>query len=157
MACDTCSVSGYTIIVYTPEDYIEYLAVQARNEMMPLGLADVTPQMRQPVLHVFALPSTANYINGNGLSMASSVHRVVLTDTSRAVIVQPLESTNGSVENNSAFRSVTYQSAGATFPMTEVVRLRGMDPKGEFFIVVVGDNQNKYFKVKEKYAKALFH
>jgi hypothetical protein len=156
MACEGCGVSGYTITVLTPEDYIEYLAVQARREMMPFGLADVTPQMRAPVLHIFAQPSTATNLTGAGLSLASSVHRVVLTDSGRSEIVQPLEVTTGTVESNSALRSFTYQSAGAVFPMSEVARLRAMDAKGEFFIVVVGDIQNKYFKVKERYAKMLF-
>jgi len=156
LACDTCAVSGFTIIVFTPEQYVENSAAYAHGEMKPFGLADVTPEMRKPVLHVLAQPSKADYINGNGLSMASSVHRVVLTDTGQAEIVQPLEVSNRSIESNSALRSVTYQNAEATFAMSDVMKLRARDAKGEFFIVVVGDSQKKYFKVKEKFAKALF-
>jgi hypothetical protein len=34
--------------------------------------------------------------------------------------------------------------------------IRGEDDKGEFFVVVVGTSQNKYFKVKTRMFKALF-
>jgi len=156
MACTTCGVSGYTIFIYTPEQWIEFQAINARKEMLPFGIADVTPDMRRPALHVLALPSKAEYINGTGLSRASSVHRVVLSSTDRSETVQPLESTNGTVQDNSAFRSVDYTSAGATFAMGDVERLRSQDKNREFFIVVVGDNQNKFFKVKSRMFKELF-
>ncbi len=60
------------------------------------------------------------------------------------------------MQSNSAFRSFNYVSAGAAFKMEDVERLRRMDKKGEFFIVVVGDNQNKFFKIKERFFKRLF-
>jgi hypothetical protein len=87
--------------------------------------------------------------------MASSVHRVVLSDTNRTETVQPLENTNATVQSNSALRSVDYSSAAATFSMEEVENLRSKDKNGEFFIVVVGSNQNKFFKVKSKFFKRL--
>jgi len=34
--------------------------------------------------------------------------------------------------------------------------VRAEDKDGEFFIVVVGDNQNKFFKVKSRMFKQLF-
>jgi hypothetical protein len=40
--------------------------------------------------------------------------------------------------------------------MEDVERLRSEDPKREFFFVVVGDNQNKYFKVKTRFFNQLF-
>src|ERR1700687_447726 len=46
--------------------------------------------------------------------------------------------------------------ASAEFSLSDVARLRDSDPKGEFFIVVVGDNQNKFFKVKSRDFKTLF-
>ena len=42
------------------------------------------------------------------------------------------------------------------FSLEDVERLRSEDPKREFFIVVVGDIQNKYFKVKTKFFNQLF-
>lgn len=155
LACDTCGTSGYKIHIFTAENWIELQASRAFKEMLPFTLADVTPEMRSPYLRVLALPSTADYITGAGLSMASSVHRVVLSDTNRTETVQPLENTNSTVERNSALRSVGYSSAEAIFLMDDVDRIRGKDTNGEFFVVVVGDNQNKFFKIKSKFFKQL--
>lgn len=88
--------------------------------------------------------------------MASSVHRVVLSSTDRSDVIQPLSESQTEVESNSALRSFTQSSAGAVFSMEDVERLRSEDPKREFFIVVVGDNQNKYFKVKTRFFNRLF-
>ena len=156
LMCRTCQTSGYTIYVYTPESWIELKAVQARREMLPFGLADVTPEMRLPYIHVLASPSKPEYLNAGGMGMASSVHRVVLSSTDRSDVVQPLSESHGEVELNSALRSFTQASAGAVFSLADVERLRSEDPNREFFVVVVGDNQNKYFKVKTKFFKQLF-
>jgi hypothetical protein len=156
VGCETCGVSGYTIVVYTPEQWIELLAVQAAKEMLPFGMESITPEMRQRYLHVVAMPSTANYINANGLSAASSVHRVVLVNTDRTETVQPLQVTPGTVQSNSALRSIEYIKADTVFAMSDVDRLRAEDKNGEFFIVVVGDNQNKFFKIKSRMFKQLF-
>jgi hypothetical protein len=142
--------------VYTASSWIEAQVINARREMMPFGLNDVTPEMRLPYIRVIALPSKAQYITGSGMSMASSVHRVVLMSTDRGQVVQPYHSSTGTVQSGSAYRSVEYTTAGAVFMVEDVERLRGRDPKGEFFIVVVGDNQNKPFKVKERFFKQLF-
>jgi hypothetical protein len=64
--------------------------------------------------------------------------------------------TTGGIETNSAFRSATFGTASASFRMSDVSTLQSADTRQEFFIVVVGDRQNKYFKVKSKHLKALF-
>ena len=156
MLCTSCKTTGYTIFVYTPESWIELQAVQARREMLPFGLKDVTPEMRLPYIHALASPSRPEYLNANGMAMASSVHRIVLSSTDRSDVVQPLSESHSAVESNSALRSFTQASAGAVFSVEDVERLRSRDPKGEFFIVIVGDNQNKYFKVKTKFFNQLF-
>jgi predicted nucleic-acid-binding Zn-ribbon protein len=156
LACKTCGQSGYTITVYTPEEWIQLAARQARKEMLPFSASDVSPVTRLPLLHVNALPSIPDYLTGTGFAGASSVHRVVLTDTSGRVTVQPIDLSRSEVETNSAYRSATFGTAVAAFRMADVDSLRRSDPKGEFFIVVVGDKQNKYFKVKTKHFQALF-
>jgi hypothetical protein len=156
LACKTCAQSGYTITVYTPEEWIQLAARQARREMLPFSAGDVSPYTRMPLLHVNALPSMPDYLNGNGFSGASSVHRVVLTDTAGRVTVQPVDLSHNEIERNSAFRSASFGTAVAAFQMADVEALRASDPKGEFFIVVVGDKQNKYFKVKAKHFQTLF-
>jgi hypothetical protein len=156
LICKTCGTSGYTIFVYTPESWIELMAVQSRREMLPFRLENVTPEMRLPYIHVLASPSRPEYLDANGMGMASSVHRVVLSSTDRSDVIQPLSESQAEVENNSALRSFTQSSAGAVFSMEDVAKLRSEDPKREFFFVVVGDNQNKYFKVKAKFFNQLF-
>ena len=155
IACISCKESGYTVRIFTPLKWIEFQAAEAQKELKPFSLADVTPEMRQPLLRVLAQPSKAAYINGTGLAGASSVHRVVLADKNKGNIVQPLTNERGAVEDNSALRSITYSHAFATFPLSAVDGIRG-DDNGEFFVVVVGDKQNKYFKVKTLMFKMLF-
>jgi len=156
LICKTCQTTGYTIYVYTPESWIELKAVQAHREMLPFGLTDVTPEMRLPYIHVLASPSRPEYLNASGMGMASSVHRVVLSSTDRSDVIQPLSESHDEVELNSALRSFTQASAGAVFSVADVERLRSKDPNQEFFVVVVGDNKNKYFKVKSRFFKQLF-
>lgn len=156
LMCETCRTTGYTIYVYTPESWIELKAIQARREMLPFSLADVSPEMRLPYIHVVASPSRPEYLNASGMGMASSVHRVVLSSTDRSDVVQPLSESHGQEELNSALRSFTQASAGAVFSLTDVERLRSEDSNQEFFVVVVGDNNNKYFKVKSRFFKQLF-
>jgi hypothetical protein len=155
IACISCKESGYTVRIFTPLKWIEFQAAEAQKELKPFSMADVTPEMRQPLLRVLAQPSKAAYINGTGLAGASSVHRVVLADKNKGNIVQPLTNERGAVEDNSALRSITYSNAFATFPLSAVDGIRG-DDNGEFFVVVVGDKQNKYFKVKTRMFKMLF-
>jgi hypothetical protein len=156
LACRTCGQSGYTITVYNPEQWIELGAAQAKKEMQPFTVADVTDQMRAQELHVVALPSRAEYLTGNGIALSSSVHRVVLNDTARQTTIQPLAVRQDTLQSNSALRSFEYTMASAEFSLEDVERLRESDPKGEFFVVVVGDNQNKFFKVKSRDFKRLF-
>lgn len=67
LACKTCGTTGYTIFVYPPESWIELKAVQARREMLPFGLENVTPEMRLPYIHVLASPSRPEYLDANGM------------------------------------------------------------------------------------------
>jgi hypothetical protein len=157
MLCSTCGVSGYTITVYNPEQWIAAATWNARKEMAPFDVKDVTDEMRAPALHVVALPSRAEYLSSSGMGMASSVHRVVLNDTARQTTIQPLDVRQSTLQSNSALRSFEYTMASADFALSDVARLRANDAKGEFFIVVVGDNQNKFFKVKERMLKTLFY
>jgi hypothetical protein len=124
--------------------------------MLPFGLENITPEMRLPYVHVLASPSRPEYLDAHGMGMASSVHRVVLSSTDRSDVIQPLSESQAEVESNSALRSFTQSSAGAVFSVEDVERLRFKDSKREFFIVVVGDNQNKYFKVKARFFNQLF-
>jgi hypothetical protein len=87
----------------------------------------------------------------------SGVHRIVLTDMTRQVIIQPVELGNDSVETNSALRSANFSTAHAAFLMSDVESIRASDTNQEFFITVTGDRQNKWFRVKARFFKTLFN
>ena len=156
LLCKECGQSGYSIVVYTPLKWIEYEAAVAHRQLRPFSYAYVTSEMREPILRVMAYPSKADYISGTGLSMSSSVMRVVLTDGTKQNIIQPLTNVQGIVESNSALRSYNYTSASASFSLSDVDQIRGSNANGEFFVAVVGTNQNKYFKVKTRMFRSLF-
>lgn len=150
--CFKCNhASGFTISIYRPAQWIEEVAAQAKRDMRPYSISDVSEQMRQSYLHVIALPSTPDYLNARGLARSSSVKRIVLCDTSRQVTIQPIELAHDTIQLDSALRSAQLASAQALFPMSSVARLRQLDPKREFFVVIIGDHQDKWFKVKAKF------
>jgi hypothetical protein len=76
--CNTCPTSGYQIVIYNPSQWIEKVAMNTKLGLTPFTIADVTPEMRQPLLHVVAWPDLPN--TATGMASASSVHKVVLTD-----------------------------------------------------------------------------
>jgi hypothetical protein len=76
--------------------------------------------------------------------------RATLGIPARQTTIQPSVLENGSLTNSSALRDVSYNTATALFPMSTVAELRERDAKGEFFIVVVGDKTNKFFKIKQR-------
>jgi hypothetical protein len=62
--------------------------MKAKRELTPFTIADVTPEMRRPLLHVVAWPDLPNTVGG--IASASSVHKVVLEDETKQVMIQPL-------------------------------------------------------------------
>ncbi len=152
--CNTCPTTGFSMGVYTPAQWIASQAFRAKRKMNTFTLADVTPEMRAPVLHVDASPDLPNNIGGTGA--ASSVQKVVLADELQQTLIQSLSSQSEDVDRSNAFRDFTYKEVEATFSLDDVAKVRAMSPKGEFFIVVVGDHKNKPFKIKEKMLPKLF-
>jgi hypothetical protein len=136
------------IRVYNAEQWIEAHAVYAKSELVPFSLADVTPEMREPNLWVVAMPSrntqSGFVAQGHGYD---TVHRVVLADASKTSVIQ-------ASAQNSGIHDHIVPTAVTTFPMSDVEKVRN-GPDREFFLAVVADNQNKYFKIKKRDFKAL--
>lgn len=143
---------GYSVHIYTSAQWIEMAARTAKRELKPFTIADVTPEMRQPVLHVEGWPDTPEYINGGG----SNVHKVVLADLTKQVLIQPLSNEPQDVNVGNAFRTVSYTRVTDTFSMADVAKVRGASGDEEFYVVVVGDAYNKFFKVKSKMFDRIF-
>ena len=117
--------------------------------MAPFELENVTSEMKSRVLHVVALPNTPERLNGQNMSAATSVGRVVVCDRDKKRIVQPLTGDVSSVTIDSALRSKDYTSIASTFDLREIDGLRGTGEANEFFVVVIGENgARKFFKVK---------
>ena len=72
-------------------------------------------------------------------------------------MLQPISVEPGSELQQNAFGAeIELSSAVAQFDINEVIRISGLDKKGEFFIVVIGDTgEEKKFKVKTKHFKHL--
>lgn len=143
--------SGFSVWIYTPSKWIAYQASIAHRLMKPFAISDVTPEMRAKVLHVVALPKVPDRLDAAGMSAASSVARVVLTNHAKTQIIQPINEQPDIVRVNSALRSMDYTEVASDFNMVDVGTIRATDKKGEFFIVVIGeDGSRKYFDVKQK-------
>jgi hypothetical protein len=145
------AVSGFTVLIYTPKQWIEYNAALAHKHMRPFGPGDVTQDMRSSLLHVVALPSTPDSLNARNMSAASGVSHIVVCDNTRKIIIQPVVEQSHDVITSSALRDANYISMAAAFNTEEVKQLLGQG-QDEWYIVVVGANDSrKFFKVKSKF------
>ena len=131
-------VSGMSVRVYSAKQWIELQAAVATREMRPFTVADVTPEMRQKLLHVLAMPSTPDRLNGQNMSLATNIVHVVLQ--SSAGTVQPVDMEPNTVTVDSALRSKKYMGMAASFPEPNI--------NEPFKVVVIGDNYRKFFDVK---------
>jgi hypothetical protein len=147
----SCPTDGYSVDLYTAAQWIEAQAFQAKRKLHPFTLADVPPEMRQPIMVVDAWPDTPHVITVQG----SSVERVVLSDLSKQVLVEAISSEKKEVEMESAFRTTSYTRVIATFRMDDLKKVRGSNGNDEFYVVIVG-GYNKELKVKEKMFSKLF-
>jgi hypothetical protein len=147
------ATSGFSIIIYSPFHWIEYQAAFAHHELRPFTVDDVTPEMRADVLHIVALPNTPDSLTGAGMSASSGVERIVVCDRSKTNTVQPLAEQSATTTVDSALRSKDYTKLASVFNRAEVERLRDLDKRREFFVVVIGDSgARKFFDIKAKYA-----
>ena len=141
------SVSGFSVRVYTAKQWLELLAANAKYEMRPFTVADLTPEMKQKRLYVIAHPSTPDLLNGKNMAVASNVQRIVLEEGASRAVVQPLDQETTAVRLNSALRSADFQGMSASFPQPDVTK--------PFHIVVIGDADKKEFEVKDKHLSRL--
>jgi hypothetical protein len=139
-------VSGYRITVYTAETYIEHQAAEARELLEPFTEADVTPEMRQEVIFIFASPSVPGRLNAPGMAAASSAEHVVIADESKKIILQPVHEETSGVTVDSALRSKEFGAVGAMFTPEQIKRVQNKN--GEFFVAVTG-GYRKFFRVKQ--------
>jgi hypothetical protein len=146
------ATSGFSVVIFSPKRWIEFLAAVAHQQMRPFSLNDITPEMRADVIHILALPDTPDRLNSVGIAASSGVVHVVICDRTRTITVQPLNEAPSAVTVDSALRSKDYAMLASDFNRAEVEQIREADKKREFFVVVIGNSGiRKFFDVKQRY------
>lgn len=145
-------VSGFTIRVYSPKRWVEYLTALAHVQMRPFTVANVTPEMRSKYLRVVAFPSVPDRLNGENMSWAEGVGRVVATDASKRMIAEPAKEVEEAVTLSSAFRDADYRKIASAFQMNDIQKLQGANGDQVWYIAVLGqDGSRKYFQIKSRF------
>jgi len=143
--------TGFSVEICSPANWIARRMAQARRQYQQLTWADLHEQDRVRVLHVLALPDRTTNLNvENGDSVAHVVLRHPDKNRRKTVIVQPLFKRPFGVEQqNNLGGKAEMEGVDAAFAFQSLATVR--DGKGEFLVTVVGDAQEKNFKVKQKH------
>lgn len=151
--------TGFSLDVYTPFTWIAQNASWEAKKYKEMVAEQVTEEMSDPVLRVYANPDMPTRIGGSGLVGSSGVGHIIVRSTKKKgfEVLQPLETEEDLEYAQNAFGAeVAYSSMVAYFEMEDVIRISNLDKKSEFFIVVVGTTgEEKKFKVKTKHFKRL--
>jgi hypothetical protein len=134
------------------DDDAELVVVLAAGDARAVrGRPDLHEQDRVKVLHVLALPDRTTNLNvENGDSVAHVVLRHPDKNRRKTVIVQPLFKRPFGVEQqNNLGGKAEIEGVDVAFAFEALAAVR--DEKGEFLVTVVGDAQEKNFKVKQKH------
>lgn len=140
----------FSITVYKPGAWIEYLSSEANRQLKPFTLADVPQSMRKRVLLIKANPSIPTDIRYP--SEAESVMHVVIQDENKAKAIQPLTE-HSFTDTYSAPLGNSFELFGKqdTFSYQEVNSLCGAATDScKVFITVIGTRRKKSFSVNLK-------
>jgi hypothetical protein len=138
--------SGLWLEIYTPLSWVSQQAATATREYREF---QVTPEMLEPVVRVYAHPDTPDVVSARGAAGTRSVQHVVMQNHRRSVTVQPLDREEFTEESKNAMGgSLTYTGQIVTFALDDVLRLF---QEGEFDIIVVGTSGEKRYTVKRKH------
>jgi hypothetical protein len=142
--------SGLWLEIYTPLSWVSQQAATAEREYRAFEL---TPEMLEPVVRVYAHPDTPDIVTARGAAGTRSVQHVVMQNRRRSITVQPLEREEFTEESRNAMGgALTYTYQVVTFALDDVVRLH---QEGEFDVVVVATSGEKRYTVKRKHLARL--
>jgi hypothetical protein len=151
---------GFSIWMVTPYSRICNAAYDAKRRYIEFTKEDVIEdeEFFEPVVQVIAYPDPPIRPLNEDLRKAQNVDHVVLADTSREVIVQPLSVEPFDYEYK--FEDGTelfYKGLSVEFAIEEVLKISENDikQKGEFYVKVIGSKKEKEFKIKAKHLKNL--
>ncbi len=143
--------TGFSVEVCAPANWIARRMDEAKRFYIDLGWEDLAEQDKANLLHVVALPDQTTNLNvENGDNVAHVVLRHPDKDKRKTVVVQPLSTRPFGVEQqNNLGGKAELAGIDAVFPFEALATVR--DEKGEFLITVVGEGDEKNFKVKTKH------
>ncbi len=143
--------TGFSVEICSPANWIARKMAHAKRQYQQLAWADLQEEDRVNVLHVLALPDKTTNLNvENGDSVAHVVLRHPDKKKRETVIAQPLfKRTFGVDQQNNLGGRATLEGVDAAFPFEALAAVR--DEKGEFLVTVVGNGEEKNFRVKQKH------
>jgi len=143
---------GFKVWVYTPEEWVCHVSFEAAREYRVLTPEELTPEDLADVIRVVAYPDTPTEVVASGMLQQSSVAHVVIRDARKREAIQPIEKRTFTEDvQNAMGAKLQYVGLIAFFASEDVDSIRALDKKGEFHVTVVGDNEEKNFKIKDKH------
>ncbi len=151
--------TGFSLDVYTPFTWIAQQASWESKKYKEMSRDQVTEEMCDAVLRVYANPDVPTRISTDGMVGSSGVDHIIVRSTKKKgfEVLQPLEIQEDMEYAQNAFGAeVGFTSMVGYFDLDDVKRISKLDKKGEFFIVVIGTTgEEKKFKVKTKHFERL--
>ena len=143
--------TGFSIEVCTPANWIARKIGEAKREYRAITWADLDEQDRVNLLHVLALPDRTTNLNvENGDSVAHVVLRHPDKKRRQTVVVQPVfKRPFGTEQQNNLGGKAALAGIDAAFAFDSLATVR--DEKGEFLVTVVGEGEEKNFRIKTKH------
>lgn len=149
--------TGFVVEVFTPYSWIQKEASLRAAEGGGMTTDDVTREMKEPLLRVLCHPNTPLKAREGVLGV--EVERVSLRSTAKKdwELLEPAQTER--LATPVRVGTAIVADIGpllASFPMEEVSRIADLDPKGEFYIVIVSAaGEEKELKVKTKHFSRL--
>ena len=145
----TVMSAHFDISIFAPCDWIAHQASEAAKKYMTY---EVTEEDLPSGLLVFATPNFRLKF-----SYLRSVEHVVILSEDKKAPLQPASVVSSERPwSNLAGAEFIFNEVEATFDVAEVEKIRAMNKKGEFYVVVIGEgDQKKDFKIKQKHFRDL--
>jgi hypothetical protein len=152
------SSTGFALEIYTPYSWVSQQASEAAKRYKKFTREDVSEEMLEHVLRVFAYPDMPTVAAEVNRADTSEVENVVIRSTAKEdlEVLRPLAIDQGwEYGYTRSGEDVPYESKSAVFDLKRVAEISKLDEKGEFFVVVVGTKYNREFKIKTRHFEKL--
>jgi hypothetical protein len=155
---DRNSSTGFGLEIYTPYSWVSQQASAAAKRYKTFTRDDVTEEMLDRVLRVFARPDMPTVAAEVNRDETSGVDNVIICSTAKKdyEVLWPVTIEDGwEYAYTTSGEEVPYASKSAVFDLKQVAEISKLDKKGEFFVVVVGTRYNSRLKITTRNFKKL--